>query len=270
MFGVSESLFILSARLPSTLLCGVSIFVIFFLLGLSLGSFAQAASLRLNCGEDIIFRRSRCRSCGVILGLAENLPLVGWLLSMGRCGECGARFGIRYLLIEIVMGILVGLLFTFYAFPMASLLTLGVTLAMICALTDFDEMSLHLPVMVALGALGLMSSFLGAWPVSPLSAMGGMASVVGLVLVVNLIYRVMRGESGFGSGDYWLLGALGFWLGPFLSIVLFFVSAALGSVVGVGLILCGRGSGRTSLPFGVFISIVFILWPVLNILSIFW
>ena len=30
----------------------------------------------------------------------------------------------------------------------------------------------------------------------------------------------------------------------------------------------GRGSGNTALPFGVFISLVFIFWPILNILVI--
>jgi prepilin signal peptidase PulO-like enzyme (type II secretory pathway) len=38
------------------------------------------------------------------------------------------------------------------------------------------------------------------------------------------------------------------------------VASILGATVGLGLILSGRGSGKTALPFGTFLALAVILW----------
>lgn len=244
------------------------VIILAFIVGTCLGSFAQAAGLRLNRGEDIVRAPSRCRNCQRTLSWRDNLPLIGWLKSMGRCVTCGDKFSPMYMLVELAMGLVTATLFAWLSVPIALALSFGVLLMMICAVTDLDEMLLHLPVMGLLGAAGLTLSFLPFWPVTPISSLMGMGVVVGLIALINGIYKLMRGEHGFGSGDYWLLGAAGFWLGPVFSVVLFFAASIIGALVGIAMIIGKKGSGQTALPFGIFISLVFICWPILNILVI--
>ena len=269
MLDLLTHIILLPLDLPSSWIDAAPLFLLAFLIGACLGSFVQAAALRLNRDEDIIRQPSRCRSCGQKLSWLQNMPILGWLSSFGKCRHCGASFSIAYMFVEILMGLLIAVIFTFYPINIAIALTLAMILITICALTDLDRMLLHLPVMIALGVIGFLLSFMPIWPLSPLSSLLGMIAVVILISLINTIYMVWRGEAGFGSGDYWLLGAVGLWLGPVLAIILFFLSAFLGALIGIILMMRKKGTGQTALPFGVFISLVFICWPILNILVIF-
>lgn len=244
------------------------IWALAFIIGICLGSFAGAAGLRLNRDEDVVKAPSRCRGCDKKLGVWDNLPLIGWLKTWGKCRQCGAKFSIQYMMVELTMGLLTALLFGFYPPLVAAALTIGIMLAVICAITDLDQMLLHLPVMVGLGAIGFILSLMPFWPVAPLTSILGMVVVVMLISVINGVYHLIRGEAGFGSGDYWLLGAIGLWMGPVFAVALFFLSAFAGAIIGIILMALNRGTGQTALPFGIFISLVFICWPILNILVI--
>ena len=239
-----------------------------FLIGTAFGSFVQAAALRLNRSEDIVFTPSACRSCQTALSWKQNLPLLGWLLTWGHCARCGERFSPRYLFVEFFTGVVAATLVWLYPPSIAGAFFLAISLMLICALTDLEAMLLHLPVMIALGVGGVIASLTPFWPVSPIGSVLGIITPVALLALINSVYRLFRGEDGFGSGDYWLMAAVGAWLGPVSAVILFFLSALIGAVVGIAMIGLGKGSGSTALPFGVFISLVFICWPILNILVI--
>ena len=239
-----------------------------FVIGTALGSFVQAAALRLNRDEDIIFAASACRSCQAPLSWRQNLPLLGWLMTFGHCRKCGDRFSPAYLIVEVLTGTLAAVMVWLYAPLVALALIVAIVLMLICALTDLEKMLLHLPVMLALGGMGMLAAVMPFWPVSIIGSILGMMAPVVLLLAINLIYRLLRGADGFGSGDYWLMAAVGAWFGPVAAIVIFFLSALVGAIVGIAMIGLGKGAGNTALPFGVFISLVFIFWPILNILVI--
>ena len=268
MFSLAQNTMILPVDIQASMAASLPLFMLAFVLGACLGSFAQATALRLNRDEDPVRQPSRCRSCSRPLNLRQNIPLLGWLMTWGKCRHCGAAFSINYMLVELAMGLLVGGIAVFFAWPIALILTIGMLLMVICALTDLDAMLLHLPVMGMLGLVGFAASFLPFWPLSPLASLLGMVSVVILITVINGLYTLLRGEAGFGSGDYWLMGAVGLWLGPVLAVILFFLASLLGAVIGIVLMMQKKGDGQTALPFGVFISLVFICWPILNILVI--
>ena len=92
-----------------------------------------------------------------------------------------------------------------------------------------------------------------------------MITSAGLPLLINAVYRLIRGRNGFGEGDFWLLAAIGAWLGPIMGPLVFLAACWLGAAVGVVMMMTGRGSVMTKLPFGLFAGFVFILWP--NILT---
>ena len=241
-----------------------------FCLGTCLGSFANACAMRLVRDEDFIFAASRCRGCDRPLGWRENLPILGYGLLRGRCRGCGMTLSPRYVVVEL----LGGLLLLSYAATLPLPLALGFGLAMlfvaIACLTDLEALTLHPLLLTWFGGVGLAfaiaSDFrLLLWHIGSAQALAGMVVSAGLPLLVNAVYRGIRGRNGFGEGDFWLLAAIGAWLGPIMGPVTFLAACWLGAAVGLVVMATGRGSIMTKLPFGLFAGIIFILWP--NILT---
>ncbi len=73
----------------------ISMFALIF------GSFASLLSYRLANKQPIVFTRSKCLSCGVILKPLNLIPLFSWIFQRGKCSKCHAKISIRYPLIEL-------------------------------------------------------------------------------------------------------------------------------------------------------------------------
>ncbi len=87
--------------------------------GAAVGSFLNVVVHRLPAGMGLVAPASRCPVCGRTLSFfRENLPVVGWLLIRGRCRTCGTRVSPRYMLVELVFGLVfLGLYAILYLAP---------------------------------------------------------------------------------------------------------------------------------------------------------
>ncbi|MEY4787463.1 MAG: hypothetical protein RL692_1357 [Planctomycetota bacterium] len=83
-----------------------------FAFGACVGSFINVVSLRIPEGMSVISPPSRCSICGRRLTWYENLPVIGWLIALGRCWSCKAHISFRYPAVEIITG---GLFAAYYA-----------------------------------------------------------------------------------------------------------------------------------------------------------
>ena len=245
------------------------VFFFIFLLGGCFGSFANAAAMRLVRDESPVLPPSRCRFCDTPLRWHDNLPLLGWVLLRGKSACCQKQIPMRYILVE--WGFAGLTLWLAMALPLAVFAALMVIniIMMIALLTDSEAMVLH-PLSLLIGAIiGVTYAlFIDSWPTNVTDSVAGVICGGGVIFIVNLIYRLMRGINGFGSGDIWLLAMIGAIFGLIPTIIIFFASAMLGAVVGCTLILAGKAASSSKLPFGLFLSVVFLLYPALNMLLI--
>ena len=242
-----------------------------FAVGACLGSFANACALRLVRDEDFVSGDSRCRGCDRPLRWHENLPIIGYLRLRGNCACGSMKLSPRYLLVEGILGATA----VYYALALPPILAVGLiiaaTIAMIALLTDLEAMILHPALLTFLGAAGLgFATFahldLFWWPMNLAKAAAGIVIGCLVPFLINKVYYFFRRQNGFGEGDFWLMAGIGAWSGPLGAILIFFAATMLGAIVGIAMILTGRASGTTKLPFGLFISVVFILCPTPNIL----
>ena len=233
-------------------------------LGACFGSFANACALRLVRNEDFIRMKSRCRMCELPLKPWENVPIIGYLMLRGRCSCSKFMLPLRYLLLEIIAGLIV----LGYAIFMPPIMAIGFSIAaifiIISFLTDLDAMVLHPSLLTILGGLGLglaTTSHTGLfyWHITWQEAAA--ATLLGAVMpfTINKIYLVLRGKNGFGEGDFWLLAAIGAWIGPIGVVTVFFGAAFLGAITGISLIVIRKANLGSKLPFGLFLNVVFIL-----------
>jgi leader peptidase (prepilin peptidase)/N-methyltransferase len=216
---------------------------------------ALGAALQKLPALGIATPRSRCPSCGHPISALENIPVLSWISLKGRCRACKARISARYPLVEAAVGGLFALAaLQFGATPQAaaSLVLIGLCVAM--TLIDADTLLLPDVLTLPLLWIGILIAAAG-WgfatlPASVLGAAGGYAAFWS----IGTLFRVVRGIEGMGAGDYKLLAALGAWFGWSALLPIVLLSAGVGSIVGVGLMLAGRATALSRLPFGVYLA----------------
>ncbi len=116
-------------------------------------------------------------------------------------------------------------------------------------------------------ALGLLSSFLLpglSWKDSLLGILAG----GGTLYLVAWGYQLIARKEGMGGGDIKFLAMIGAFLGWQAIPLVIFLSAALGSVIGLVMILIQKKSRYMAIPYGPFLALaalVFLFWgPELN------
>lgn len=78
----------------------------FVVLGLAIGSFLNVVISRLPAGESIVRPRSRCPCCRHPIAWYDNIPLLSFVLLIGRCRYCKKPISFRYPTVELIMGVL--------------------------------------------------------------------------------------------------------------------------------------------------------------------
>jgi leader peptidase (prepilin peptidase)/N-methyltransferase len=244
------------------------------LLGLIVGSFLNVVIHRLprmleaewqaQCEElagrdpaprpayNLLVPRSHCPACRTPIRLPHLLPLIGWLLTRGRCAACGVAIPTRYPLVEG----LTALLFALAALKFGAGWTLAAAMfviAVLVALTfiDFDTQLLPDQLTIPLMWAGLAASLpAGRAPEALIGAIAGYLSLWS----VYWAFKLATGKEGMGYGDFKLLAALGAWLGWQALVPIVLIASVAGAVA--GLALMARGNGRdTPIAFGPWLAI---------------
>ena len=88
----------------------LAITIIFFILGLVIGSFLNVVIFRLNTHRSF-GGRSGCMSCGKKLPWYELIPLFSYLALGGRCSGCKTKISKQYFWVELLTGLIFAGLF---------------------------------------------------------------------------------------------------------------------------------------------------------------
>jgi leader peptidase (prepilin peptidase)/N-methyltransferase len=192
------------------------------------------------------------------------VPLLSYLFLRGRCAACGASIGVRYPLVETATAVLSALVAWRFGYGLELAGALPLTWSLI-ALTviDLDHQLLPDAITLPLLWLGLGFALLGAGFTDLHSAViGAMAGYLVLWSVYHL-FKLVTGKEGMGFGDFKLLGALGAWLGWQMLPVVIILSAVVGALTGVAMILLAGRDSQRPIPFGPFLAaagFVALLW----------
>lgn len=183
---------------------------------------------------------SRCPKCHAPVKAWQNIPILSYLLLGGKCGSCKTPISIRYPLVELLTGVLFGIVAWQYGWTW---LTFGglIFTAMLIALTFIDYDTQYLPDTLTLPMvwLGLMYNFNGAFTTLQSAVLGAVWGYMSLWLLCYA-YKLLTGKIGMGGGDFKLLAALGAWLGVGVLPVLVFMAALIG-IVGALISRVGKG-----------------------------
>jgi leader peptidase (prepilin peptidase) / N-methyltransferase len=235
--------------------------VAIFAYGLLFGSFLNVCIYRLPRGKSVVTPRSACPHCGKMIPLYHNLPVVSWLILGGKCRECRQPISPRYMVVEILTGMLF----------LGCYAHLGLTLAMLkCVVFGFlllglvftDAETKLLPDAMTLPGIVLGIGFSLIVPVDDLASriIPGMVStamrseiswrlwslsdsLLGAAVGASFLYGAAaiylraRGVEGMGFGDVKLMAMIGAFLGTKLTVLTIFAASLAGSLFGLSTVL---------------------------------
>ncbi len=255
--------------------------IIFFVLGLIVGSFLNVCIYRIPRSLSIVNPPSACPGCDAPIKPWDNIPLVSYALLGGKCRNCRGPISLRYPLVELLNGVLYWYVVTSFGIGWhVPLLCMLVSALVVITFIDLDFQiipdSITLPGIV----IGLLSaSFLlpdpfsvreagslhyaiggntGAYRLLPIAyykIVGFMNAFAGLLLGGGLFYLIaILSRGGMGGGDIKMMAMVGAFMGWKAILLTTFIGSLSGSLVGVFL-MAVKGKGRKSrIPFGPFLA----------------
>jgi leader peptidase (prepilin peptidase) / N-methyltransferase len=236
-----------------------TVFAILF--GLAMGSFVTVLVHRVPRKESIVAPRSRCPSCGVEIRSRDNIPVLSYVLLLGRCRSCGARISPGYPLLELATaGLFAGAVLRFESLYTAVVLALFFVVLVAVAVIDVSHRivpnRIVYPSLVAFAVLVVIGSVWG----NDLDLVGagiGFLAYGGALLLVAIV-----SPGGMGMGDVKLAALIGLVLGA-LGLRYVAVAAGIGILAGglgaVVLLVFARASRKQAIPFGPYLALGAIL-----------
>jgi len=224
------------------------------LFGALIGSFLNVCIHRQPRGTSIVWPGSACPSCGRALSWFENIPIFSYAFLRGRCRTCHAPISARYPIIEVLTAAMFALAWWYYG-PgplLASRLVFGCALIVLFAI-DLEHQLLPNVITLPGIAIGFLLSVIN--PPGWKSSLIGIVAGGGVLFLIAESYYRFRHEEGLGMGDVKMLAMIGAFLGWPLMLLSLMIASLAGSIVGVFLIMTGRGTMKYALPFGTFLAI---------------
>ncbi len=234
-----------------------------FVWGALWGSFANVVIYRLPNGLSVARPRSRCPSCETPIAWYDNVPILSYLLLRGRCRRCGEPVALRYLLVELLGGLLSFALFMlFVVTPMLEGGGIEGLIAwqiwfffclslVIITFTDLDLWVIPDEIVLGMSAIGVVivlarPELLGT-PVDPIASLAAGALGLGLIVGIRFVYMRLRGIEAMGLGDGKLLLMIGIFGGPMALAWTIGAGALQGLLVSVPMLLLGKQVANSDL-----------------------
>lgn len=222
---------------------------IFFLAGITLGSFLNVCVYRLPRKESVVYPSSHCPHCETKLAARDLVPLLSYLWLKGRCRYCGTAIHWRYPLVELFTGIIFIALYGFFGLNVLLLKYLFLAcLLIVIAFIDLEHYLIPDRLNLVMLAGGILSNAVTR-ELSVASVFWG-----ALIPAAALAVLVVVSRGGMGGGDVKLAGAAGVFLGWPGSGMALFLACMLAGTMGILLLLFKRKKRKDPMPFAPFFT----------------
>jgi leader peptidase (prepilin peptidase)/N-methyltransferase len=214
----------------------------------------------LNEPFNLLVPRSRCPECATPIAPWHNIPVLSWLMLGGKCSQCSTPISMHYPLVELATGLLSGLvIWQLGATPAGAAGLFFVWMLISLSLIDIDHQLLPDRLTYLLLWAGLLLALFH--PLDPGLPFADLrSSVAGAILgylslwSVYWLFKIITRKEGMGYGDFKLLAALGAWLGWQMLPLIILLSAVVGAITGIAMILVRGRDRQLPIPFGPYLA----------------
>ncbi len=236
--------------------------IIIVIFGLIVGSFLNVCIYRLPREISIVSPPSACPVCNTAIKPWDNIPLISYLLLMGKCRNCGEKISIRYPIVELLNGLLYFLVVYFFGFGWQLIPLFAFVSAMIViTFIDIDFQIIPDVITIPGIAVGVISSTL--FISDPLFNLhesdmlnGLINSIIGALVGGGLYFLIaVVSKGGMGGGDIKMMAMVGAFIGWKGVLLVTFIGSLTGSLVGIILMVFKGKNRKTKVPFGPFLAL---------------
>lgn len=233
--------------------------VIVLIIGLFVGSFLNVLIFRFPKLRGAITGRSYCPNCKKTIRPYDLIPLISYLVLLGRCRDCGKKISLQYPLVELATG---GLFFLFaQSIGINYQLILYLLIASVSIIIFvYDAKYLEIPEVFSWLLLIFAIVAVAITPNFSLQnfLLGGLigGGILGIMVGIS-------NEQMMGSGDIKIGLAFGFLLGVYRSILFLFLSFIIGAIFGLILMILQKKKMKSEIAFAPFLiiaAVICIIW----------
>ena len=241
------------------------IYILVFVFGLIIGSFLNVCIYRIPEGLSVVSPSPRCTSCGAPIKFYDNIPILSYIILMGRCRSCGTKLSVKYPLIEFINAVLYVIVLNRvgYDSPWVLLSYLAFVSALVVIfLIDLEHQIIPnsitlpgIPIAIVLGSTILPD------PLLPGNLLGIKASVAGCLAgggsfyLIAVFGKAVFKKDAMGGGDIKMMAMAGGLLGWKGILLTTFLASLLGSIIGISLILIKGKEWGARIPFGPYLAL---------------
>ncbi len=247
--------------------------IFFFIIGLIAGSFLNVLIFRIYYKKPFAKGRSYCPKCKKQISWKDNIPVISFLILRGKCRNCGKKISWQYPIIELVTGVVFVIVFyTHYVSYFESLNNFQFPISNFQIFFNFEFLVILFRDLFIVSALVvvfvqdfnwyiildrvILPSTVIVFALNVLLGYDFLNLILGAFIAGGFFYLQFMISNGrwIGGGDIRLGLFMGVSLGFPLVLVALFLSYITGSIIGIFLILVGKKSMGSKLPFGTFLA----------------
>ena len=251
-----------------------------FLFGVILGSFLNVLILRYEPGGAVFGRhlkgRSHCPCCNKTLSWYELIPIISFIIQLGRCRGCEQKISLQYPVVEIIAGVIVATIPQILGFtPFALIWAIALLVLLVISFIDVRHYVIPDALTIIIALLGIavtaiiMMGDMSRFALIPGTFLGDYALVFSFTdnpwlarlfaaftggVFFSSIILLSRGKA-MGWGDAKFVAALGLlmgWPDALLAIIIAFI---IGAIIGMLMLVSKKKKFKDILPFGPFIAL---------------
>lgn len=223
--------------------------LLFFIIGLSVGSFLNVIILRIDRLVTVLRDRSHCPKCNHVLAWYDLIPVFSYLMLGGKCRYCKAEISRQYPIVELCVGVLFALLYTYFGLGL-SLVYYLIIFSLLTVVFVYDLKTQMVPEYFVWMALVL--SLLGGWYFGNIAFSSMLwGGLIGGGILAFLV--IVSKEKWMGAGDIKIGLILGLLTGYPIALFGMFFSFLSGAIVGLIYIKLKGKTIKDALPFAPFL-----------------
>lgn len=230
--------------------------IFLFTLGAILGSFYLVIGSRLPLKENVFTGRSRCDNCKVILKWYELIPILSFVIQLGKCRSCSKKISVVHIILEIITGFLFLAGYIYYGVTLKlGIYLVIISVALIIFVSDFKYMIiLDSPLIIGSILVIILRYFEIGLKGTIISVVYG-ASLFCIMLFIKFLGDKIFKRESLGGGDVKLAFLIGLTLGYpgiglRLSLIALIFSAFLALPYAIGTVYLNK---KNELPYGPFL-----------------
>ena len=241
--------------------------IIFFLLGLIIGSFLNVVVYRLNAMETLL-GRSHCPHCRKKIRWYDNVPILSFILLAAKCRDCGQKISWKYPIYEFLTGVIfmfIGNYFFSISFPITWITTAYylIVFSLLLVIFAYDVEYMEIPMIILWLGVGISIIYLlgidwqrfaiveNYFDLRLVSGLMGGA----MAFLFFYILAAYSKEKWMGMGDAYLGLLIGLIVGWPHVISALMLSFTVGALVSVILLSFQKKTMKSQVPFAPFMVI---------------